>query len=351
MVEDSRSIDLQHLRRFAKFHDLPGHLKESFLIKDAIAQPLQDDPGYLYLLVAPTSSVDILALRKSLSGALPPLPLYVPPIWTTPVPSLAPTSQIQAVKWTMSHWPTVYKKNNPFGPHPHILSRAENELSRDLHGWMGMAHKVATASKATGTGEAIGAVIVYRTGSSSHALALAGDARWVQERNCPNGNVMAHATLRAIGMVAQKLRALERKNTSGSESSLDTLESTIFLDRPLLPQEDVVFADDTIPPAGYLCHNLEIYLTHEPCVMCSMALLHSRFGRVVFSSRMPKTGALCSEGTAFGAYSENASGVGLGHGLFWTRELNWSLLAWETDMLLHRDREDPDDDIGPMIQG
>ncbi|KFY09139.1 hypothetical protein V492_05582, partial [Pseudogymnoascus sp. VKM F-4246] len=325
LIQDEYAVDLQHLRRFAKLHDLPPHLK-SQVSPPETTPPASDGQPSLCLLVAPTASIDILALKECISNVLPLSESNEPAVWTIPVPQLAPTSQAQATKWTATHWPTVYKKNNPFGPHPHILSRAEDEMTSDLDRWMGMAHSVAQASTASGIGEGTGAVIVQRENGTSRPLALAGDARWANGRSCTKGNVMAHSILRAVGMIAQKLRTAEReKGDAPPPSSLDKLESAMFFDMPVHPEEHSVFNESTLSPDGYLCHNLEIYLTHEPCVMCSMALLHSRFGRVVIDWREPATGGLCSEGTAFGAVTQPHTSR-LGHGLFWRKELNWQPL-------------------------
>ena len=47
---------------------------------------------------------------------------------------------------------------------------------------------------------------------------------------------------------------------------------------------------------GYLCTDLDVYLTHEPCLCCSMGLILSRFRAVVFPRRRRMiTGGLASE--------------------------------------------------------
>jgi tRNA(adenine34) deaminase len=42
---------------------------------------------------------------------------------------------------------------------------------------------------------------------------------------------------------------------------------------------------------NYRFPNTTLYVTLEPCVMCSGAIIHARLGRVVFGTEDPKTGA------------------------------------------------------------
>lgn len=45
---------------------------------------------------------------------------------------------------------------------------------------------------------------------------------------------------------------------------------------------------------AYLCLDYDVYTTHEPCSMCSMALIHSRIKRCIFLRPMEHTGSLKS---------------------------------------------------------
>ncbi len=178
-------------------------------------------------------------------------------------------------------------------------------------------------------GEPVGAVIVdCTTPAGAIAVVVAGDARWHNSGQAivgGPGNVMAHAVMRAIGLVGRKRRELlvaEYQSTNEQDCP------DRFTDKPLTELEHEVYSKGTLAPGGYLCLDLELYVTHEPCVMCSMAILHSRFGKVVFGKRLPHTGGISADLDAAPGNSETGT-QGLGYGLFWRPELNWKLLAWQ----------------------
>lgn len=297
-------LHLQHLSRFAKYAELPETIRTS------VGATLPPESPFLeknarYFIVGSTNAISEQELIDALYAVLDTVLVY-----TIPVPLLAPTSQEQATLWTKLYWRTVYNKNHSFGPHPHLLLKAEEEIRWDVEKWMDLAANVAREAYTSGCGEEIGVVVVERRDGIARPIAVAGDARWLDWPRVGSGNVTAHATLRAIGMVAEGLRL--NKEVENPSQVVD--EQEIFQDEPLGALERDNYRTSEAKH-GYLCYNLEIYCTHEPCVMCSMAIVHSRFGKAVFGQRMPRTGGLCAD-------------EDLGHGLFWRKELNWTLHAW-----------------------
>lgn len=296
-------LDLQHLRRFAKPSDVPENVRNAIIAaRDSSHE--DNDAKELLLVVGSVSSISKEALIEAMSPEHTPSSLII-----VPVPLLAPSSQERATRWSNAYWPTVYKKSNPFGPHPSLFSKAEEEFQDEVPKWLALAAAVAQSTKAEGSGEEVGVVVVRRHDGIAEPVALAGDMRWLNWPRSTPGNPTAHAALRAIAMVANGLRQREED----PEAVRNESSANIFVD---LPQGEIEQCDTAADPNGYLCHELELYCTHEPCVMCSMAIVHSRFGRVVFKRQMPRTGGLCADGE-------------LGHGLFWRKELNWTLLAWK----------------------
>ena len=56
---------------------------------------------------------------------------------------------------------------------------------------------------------------------------------------------------------------------------------------------------------NYRLPGCTLYVTLEPCVMCSGAMMHARLARVVYAARDPKTGACGSVVDLFGEASLN----------------------------------------------
>lgn len=278
-----------------------------------------------YFLLCGTRHIqhaDLLAIVRKCppfdSRAAPPCIFYVT------VPSLAPISADQATLWSDQYWPISYKNTNPYGPHPSLVQRNTDEIQAEAGKWLALARTAGQQISAQHVGEPLGVTVVDRTKGTPEIIAVAGDCRWrsptgTAEPHTGTGNVMAHAVMRAIAMVAKK-----RLRIAGTDPAY--LDRSLFCDSPLTNVEKQYYEKDNIASSGYLCVDLDIYLTNEPCVMCSMAILHSRFKRCVFTKRMPHTGGMTSDGND----DSSPSGTGLKHGLFWRpSELNWKFLAWE----------------------
>ena len=56
------------------------------------------------------------------------------------------------------------------------------------------------------------------------------------------------------------------------------------------PEREIDTADTPRNGSHYLLTGLTLFTTHEPCIMCAMALLHSRVKEVFYAVPMEKTG-------------------------------------------------------------
>jgi tRNA(adenine34) deaminase len=51
--------------------------------------------------------------------------------------------------------------------------------------------------------------------------------------------------------------------------------------------------------SNYRLIDADLYVTIEPCTMCSGAVVHARIKRVIFAALEPKSGVVCSQMTVF----------------------------------------------------
>ena len=71
---------------------------------------------------------------------------------------------------------------------------------------------------------------------------------------------------------------------------------------PTAHAEIVALRDAAKRLGNYRLPGCELFVTLEPCVMCTGAMFHARIARVVFGARDPKTGAA---GSAIDLYAES----------------------------------------------
>lgn len=113
-------------------------------------------------------------------------------------------------------------------------------------------------------------------------------------KKCLEGRRFSEKELHTIRQVADRL--ISRKRESGRSVTLIVDDDVILADEsddtdrhPL--HHSAILAVDTIArkrvtekagSGGYVCTGLDAFTSQECCLMCAMALLHSRIGRIFF---------------------------------------------------------------------
>lgn len=115
---------------------------------------------------------------------------------------------------------------------------------------------------------------------------------------------LRHAALIAIEQVAAKMAEEEKQEQEG------------ILKQKVISKTTVVTSGSaTTLVGGYLCRGYHVYMSHEPCGMCSMGLLHSRISRLVYIRDQAYTGGINYESGGLSIHDQ--------------RQLNWKYEAWK----------------------
>ncbi|XP_055086584.1 probable inactive tRNA-specific adenosine deaminase-like protein 3 isoform X1 [Periophthalmus magnuspinnatus] len=153
------------------------------------------------------------------------------------------------------HWPTCFHevKQVTAALRGELFNAKQKAKMRD---YMMLAIDSAKAGKDLGM-SAVGAVVVDP--SSDKVIAVGHD--------CSKDHPLQHAVMVCIDLVA--------KSQGGGCYTYEKYPGCKFNSPDL----------ENKTPQPYICTGYDLYVTKEPCVLCAMALVHSRIGRVFFGIR------------------------------------------------------------------
>ncbi|XP_034042772.1 probable inactive tRNA-specific adenosine deaminase-like protein 3 [Thalassophryne amazonica] len=170
------------------------------------------------------------------------------------VPARPPLTRPQ-FELASKHWPTAFHEDKQVTVALMGALFSPAQKAR-MHFYMQTAATAAAAGKELGM-EAVGAVVVDPT--VERIMAVGHD--------CRGDHPLHHAVMVCIDLVS--------RSQNGGCFCFDRYPACRFT-----PSSGV--SDSGTQP--YICTGYDLYVTREPCVMCAMALVHSRIGRVFYGA-------------------------------------------------------------------
>ncbi|KZT09334.1 uncharacterized protein LAESUDRAFT_675229 [Laetiporus sulphureus 93-53] len=282
--EEEEELSAVHTER-AWVVDIPDARHITTMLKWLKASGL-DTPSLSHLKrIRKVNAISTLMLTyTSLSPSCPALPADLPlsAPYILPVPSFAAiTSTSLSLKNTF--WPTMFAPRRKLAPELWTRGRARWACERML--------KVVKEAEEAGRRDEL-PVAAYVPAPYDEETREASRMRreFVEyDRRRSACHPLRHAVMNVVRAVAD-YRASSSSDAPSPSPDTEPVPS---------PSMDLLSADSssTMLPSPqsrngshYLLTSLTLFASHEPCVMCSMALLHSRVREVFYARRMPLTG-------------------------------------------------------------
>lgn len=200
-----------------------------------------EDTTKLKIIVCPIQDITLERLQLQIEEALSaPAPLEV-----CDIPTNNPMDKETNLRWSRDFWPFVWKGN------PLIQELNELYAGFDAAKCEKYMQEVLSISR-----ENDSAAVLFVDPKTDNVKAVVVDSRSQQDP-------MRHPIMEAIDQIAQQ-EVIRRSQCIVNDKASN----------------------------NYLCLNYHVYVSHEPCVMCSMALVHSRINTLVYRHAAPATGGI-----------------------------------------------------------